>query len=348
MIDFPNSPSDGQTFLAPTGVQYRWVAASSLWLATSGTTPGGDFCAYSSAPPSLVANTVTQAILNTIYSGNAGGWYNTSTGRYTPPAGRYLLMAGFFATVPSASQLQTSLRKNGVNLAGASSNLLGVGGQVPNVNWYGDPQGTAIVDASGTDYFDFTIYSGVATPVSSIWFMAFPLSGVQGPAGPVGPGAIGLYSEVVLAASAAEMRVNIPAGAKRIDLQFGTINAGGTNDNLNLNLLNGAAIVSGSIYGIQSMYGSGGAAPGASSAFPTAQWIVWPNMNTFNGIIHFQLFNSGVVGVGNIGATNLAGADLVAAQSYKTSPTPATGFRLSNNGGTLFTAGSFMRVYTGS
>jgi hypothetical protein len=163
--------------------------------------------------------------------------------------------------------------------------------------------------------------------------------------GSAGPGALALYNEVVLAASAAEMRVNIPAGAKRIDLQFGTINVGGTGDDLHLNLLNGATIISGTIYGIQSMYGSGGAAPGASSSYPTAFWNLWPNMNTYNGIIHFQLFNNGVVGVGNLGATNAAGADLVVAQYFKTAATPATGFRLSNNGGTLYTAGSFMRVY---
>jgi hypothetical protein len=132
--------------------------------------------------------TETVGMPNVIYSGNANGAYNPSNGRWTPPPGRYFLTAGFMITANSG--LAVNLRKNGANLAGGSlyNAPFAAGGQVPaNAGWWGDPQATAIVDANGTDYFDFTFYSGTAGTSTSAWFMAFPLSGIQGPQGGPGP-----------------------------------------------------------------------------------------------------------------------------------------------------------------
>jgi hypothetical protein len=178
------------------------------------TTPGGDFFAYHSAPPSL-GTALTQMIPNTIYSGNSGNWYNPSNGRYTPPPGRYLLMAGYVSYAGSATTAQLWLRKNGVNLGGAGSTLLGIGMQVPaGASWQGDPQGTAIVDANGTDYFDYVVQNNAASTVLSEWFGAFPISGVQGPAGP--PGVVGttwrqLQRTVISAAQPSFDITGIPA-----------------------------------------------------------------------------------------------------------------------------------------
>jgi hypothetical protein len=182
MIDFPNSPSDGQTFLAPTGVQYRWVAASGLWLATSGTTPGGDFSALIPSGSSLTT-AYTTILFSVITSGNSGNWYNPANGRFTPPAGRYNLSAGY--TGGGSAQLNLQVRKNGVNIvpaisygtAGASQ----AGGVDININ----------VDANGTDYFDVQASATVAGQIFSGYFTAFPLSGIQGPPGPVGPASAG-------------------------------------------------------------------------------------------------------------------------------------------------------------
>jgi microcystin-dependent protein len=140
----------------------------------------GDFCAYTQA--ATITATTAVAIPTTILSGNSGNWYNPTTGRYTPPAGRYFIRASM--TVPnttSAVGLQLNLRKNGANLPGA------FGGQVPgNAGWWGDPAQAAIVDANGTDYFDFTVYAGGAQ-TGAIQFMAFPIMGLAGPPGPAGP-----------------------------------------------------------------------------------------------------------------------------------------------------------------
>src|SRR5262245_50658732 len=93
-IDFPSSGLVvGQIFVAPNGVSYQWDGT--LWKAVSMTGGGfADFFASHNATFSLPASTATTLTFNTVVTGNSGGWYSTSTGRFTPPAGRYFLTAG--------------------------------------------------------------------------------------------------------------------------------------------------------------------------------------------------------------------------------------------------------------
>src|SRR5262245_13969476 len=94
-LDFPNSPTAGQLFVAPNGVTYQWASTPSpgLWLPLAVTSAGvGDFYANVNAtgwPAS--ATTVTNFV---VQSGNNGGWFVPATGRFTPPAGRYYLFSG--------------------------------------------------------------------------------------------------------------------------------------------------------------------------------------------------------------------------------------------------------------
>jgi hypothetical protein len=193
-----------------------------MWVAQQVTSSGGDFHAYNNASAALGASVTTQLIPNTIYSGNAGGWYSTSTGRYTPPAGRYLLMAsGTFGSPGGPTLVQLWLRKNGVTLAGG---FTGTAIQTPATNnYFGDPQGTAIVDANGTDYFDYAVNANAATTVSSFWFAAFPISGIKGPQGD--PGQLGwrlLQRTVVSSAQASVdlLPANLPGDINDLEVTF--------------------------------------------------------------------------------------------------------------------------------
>jgi hypothetical protein len=183
MIDFPNAPVDGQIFVAPTGVSYRWVAASGLWVTAAGTTPGGDFTATNSAAYDFTGGGAA-LLLNTVVTGNVGNWYNPTTGRYTPPAGRYFIAVSVtgFNGGSTTGNATMNLRKNGVNLQGAQTQAV-ASGSVYAMGITGE------FDANGTDYFDVfgvTSASQYQAGARQIMFTAFPVSGVQGPPGPPG------------------------------------------------------------------------------------------------------------------------------------------------------------------
>ena len=84
----------------------------------TGGAPGpvvGDFCATNSATINLTGAQALVAGINTVLNGNSGSYYNTTTNRYTPPAGRYRIS---FSTAPFNSGGQTgsaifTIRKNG-------------------------------------------------------------------------------------------------------------------------------------------------------------------------------------------------------------------------------------------
>ena len=202
---------------APTGSMFRWLVVATVpptaagllsfsafpltgMQGPPGPLPGttGDFCAYSSS--ATIPTPAAVVIPSTILTGNSGNWYSTSTGRYTPPAGRYFIRASTY--VPSASAavgLQVNIRKNGVNIPGAG------GGQVPGTaGWWGDPAQAVIVDANGTDYFDMVAYAGPAQ-TGAIQFMAFNIAGVVGPQGPAGPPGVAggqIIRDIILAVPA--------------------------------------------------------------------------------------------------------------------------------------------------
>jgi hypothetical protein len=216
MIDFPNTPIDGQTFYAPqNGVTYRWVAAQSLWLAMGGTTPGGDVSAYAPAPS--VGASFTTVVFGTIISGNAGGWLATGTGRYTPPAGRYKLTASVWGYYSAAqTQMQVIIRKNGVNAYSGSTPIQSTQG----ANYYGQVDCDCILDANGTDWFDVqAVASSPGLSAASATFTAFPITGIQGPPGPPGGGWRVLSRQVVAAVASVDI-TNIPTDINDLEIRF--------------------------------------------------------------------------------------------------------------------------------
>jgi hypothetical protein len=191
-IDFPGSPTTGQLFAASNGVTYQWNGT--LWLVLAGPGGGtGDFSAYNSAVISLPAGTNVVLIPNTVLSGNSGLWYNTTTGRYTPPAGRYSIMCSMTAVPTSAaSTMQITLRKNGVGVGGYGSAVS------PQAGYQVDLFHNATVDANGTDYFDYIGNSGNIGQAAVTQFTAFPLTGMQGPSGGAPGSVVGDFTAVII------------------------------------------------------------------------------------------------------------------------------------------------------
>lgn len=184
MIDFPASPTNGQVFSAPNGVVYQYSTTYSSWLAQNpapaigGT---GDFCAFTTAALGSAGNVVIA--FPSVFSGNAGSWYNPANGRYTPPAGRYKLSTWWSCNYSgSAIQLAIdAIRKNGV----AIPNTLSISGTIA-ANYNTAVNSEVIVDANGSDYFEVTAYASAWTAGRG-WFMAFPLTGMGAGAGPYLP-----------------------------------------------------------------------------------------------------------------------------------------------------------------
>jgi len=176
-LDFPAAPTTGQTWGAPNGVIYRWTGT--LWTAIGNVSPspGGDFMAISTADIGLTGPGAV-IVPNSVLVGNAGGWYSTVTGRFTPPAGRYFLQVQFSAWngggTGGTSTVQ--LRKNGVAIPTAFGSTTQSGNQ-------GMAVATALVDANGTDYFDCFGLTGASQGLCRPTFSAFPISGIKGPPG---------------------------------------------------------------------------------------------------------------------------------------------------------------------
>ena len=111
MIDFPASPTVGQTFAAPNGVTYQWNGT--LWVtASAGGT--GDFYASGLLGTAISTGAAAPVVPANVITGNSGSWYNTTTGRYTPPAGRYCIFGSCAAGSASAVTVIGYLYKNGV------------------------------------------------------------------------------------------------------------------------------------------------------------------------------------------------------------------------------------------
>ena len=174
----------GQLFIYYNdGTSSQWVPASPG--AAALTTPGGDFMASLANGWLIQTASAQPVVLNTIMTGNSGGWYSTSTGRFTPPAGRYSLFGSTYAasTASGATGLYVHLYKNGVNIAGPSASWsYGVGAPA-----FASTEAT--VDANGSDYFEFRAQAAPNSMVTgNAYFGAFPISGVKGPPGDPGVG----------------------------------------------------------------------------------------------------------------------------------------------------------------
>jgi hypothetical protein len=183
MIDFPNAPTDGQVFSATNGVVYKYSATYSSWLAQNPTPPlggVGQVTATSVASTNLIA-TDTVIPFATVQSGNAGLWWNTTTNRYTPPAGSYFINANLAYSTAAGGNASTvlSIRKNGAVIGPpmtASS----------PASFFGSQSIAQYVDANGTDYFEVVAHltsGSTTTACNGGIFSAFPLTGIQGPTG---------------------------------------------------------------------------------------------------------------------------------------------------------------------
>jgi hypothetical protein len=181
-MDFPASPTAGQLFISPTnGVVYQWSTTYTAWLPLSVTGAGqGDFCYTTSGTLDMTGGGGV-LLFNSLLSGNAGGWYNASSGRFTPPAGRYVIYSLFtvFNGGGTSGNATLRLRKNGTNVTSSQTQSI-ASGQVYFV------EVKATLDANGTDYFDIwaiTSASQAQSGPNQAIFGAFPITGAAQPAG---------------------------------------------------------------------------------------------------------------------------------------------------------------------
>jgi hypothetical protein len=132
------------------------------------------------APPSVA--TWATAKPATVLSGNSGAYYNTTTGVYTPPAGRYRLFAELSFYSSASNMLgQLRWRKNGVAIPNTDTTT-----NTPGANLWGQVTAEVIVDANGTDTFDLQVQSSVLMSGAYGYMGAFPTQGMVGPQGPPG------------------------------------------------------------------------------------------------------------------------------------------------------------------
>lgn len=211
-IDFPAAPTNGQTFSAPNGVTYRWQATPGVWVAVGAVAAGADVMAGGGTfTPST--GVPVPIVFPTFISGAGAAYLNTSNGRYTPPAGRYYLQCtnGVQAPVGGNGTWTLQLRKNGVAIPNAGGNASGSASfSIPITV-------DAIVDANGTDYFEFTancLAAGMAAQGGQ--FVAYPISGIQGPAGVVGTPAVGEFfgtsSQTIAAGATVQIPITVTVG----------------------------------------------------------------------------------------------------------------------------------------
>lgn len=167
-----SAPSDNG--MAPDGWSYLLISGQPAIVSGKG---GGDFCAVNTVAVPLPTTPVVMTP-PTVQSGNSGNWYDPTTGRYTPPAGRYFLHATVTAALSTgATGITVLLRKNGEPLSAPGIQVAAAG------SYSADPANAAIVDANGTDFFDFTCFSNAGASSTLIQFLAMPSSALA--AGPV-------------------------------------------------------------------------------------------------------------------------------------------------------------------
>ena len=187
----PSSPNPGQLWWNSIlgqlmiwfndGTSSQWVPASPVPMLGGGT---GEVTVVDAVTGNgLPINVDSVLPFASVRSGNAGGWWNTSTYRYTPPAGKYLISCYYAALLSSgaSSTVFLKLRKNGavINVAAPQSG---------SPNFLIGSTLVAYVDASGTDYFDVVLNPNANGGVTNGGtFTAIPLTGMQGPMGPAGP-----------------------------------------------------------------------------------------------------------------------------------------------------------------
>jgi hypothetical protein len=155
----------------------------------TGASPGsgvGDFFAQNAAQLNGIPAALTLLSGNsnlTVLTGNSGAYFNSTTGRFIPPAGRYCIFTSMtVANSASATLLTVQLRKNGAVYSTAGSTPAAAG-------WTGPGPITVTADANGSDYFEVwaSANNGANIVQQSFFFGAFPTQGLVGPVGPTGP-----------------------------------------------------------------------------------------------------------------------------------------------------------------
>jgi microcystin-dependent protein len=166
-IDFPASPTVGQNFTAANGATYQWNGT--VWLATGAQPLFGQtvsFYGTFSTPANTIPNTPTVIALLTIRSGNEGGWFSTSTGRFTPPAGRYVISGGArMYTGGGQSLMQAGIYKNGTLIVFNDDTTAAA-------NFAANAIVEATLDLNGTDYIEFKLTSANFNAGGDGWFGA--------------------------------------------------------------------------------------------------------------------------------------------------------------------------------
>jgi len=344
-LDFPSGPSNGQVWRGSNGVTYQWSSATTSWVAVGNAPAGsGDFMAMGNggvlSPP--LVNTAYVSIFNTVATGNAGGWYNPSNGRFTPPAGRYLIGAQITAySTGSAVNFQIGPRKNGAVISNSMVNTLTTG-----ANQWGTVNFTVEVDANGTDYFEVHSYTTVLWSGANGNFWAVPVGVVQSMAA---PGTLQLWSEQVLTANAVEVVVSAPRNAKRYELQWISQCVSGEGSLYIQGIENGVPTQAGYHGQLQYSYGTNQFQSVARVNYPG---LVGTGINWHSGTVRFAGYSAGVGGMaGDLtawGQAADASSRYFIGQGFNTTLNPAniTGFRLVNAGNSpLFVTGSFLRCY---
>lgn len=270
MINFPNTPATGDLFYSQSnGVTYRWNGT--LWLTEpslgTGFGPSGDFCATLGWPATNVGATFTAVALPVI-SGNAGGWYNATTGRYTPPPGRYHLHADVSGNSSTATlgNLGVRIVKNGVNV----QDNYGMTGYA----YYAAPGVDAVLDANGTDWFEAQFNCNpTSTVMESMTFLAYPIAGAKGPPGDQGPAPTaggGIVKDVLLASPASQIDLS-NLGVKSCLILFKLAPASGTAIGINFQqTVNGTPDASNNQY-LMNLYQTGATVAG-NQASPLTYW----------------------------------------------------------------------------
>ena len=330
-LDFPASPTTGQLFSAANGVTYRYDGT--IWLAQAGPGGGtGDFMAAASANFALGA--VATVLWDTVQTGNSGSWYSTSTGRYTPPAGRYNIFTEIYGRGNAATmQLDVTLRKNGVVIATAAAST------AASLFWTAVPI-EVIVDANGTDWFDVQGAASAASTGNGR-FLAFPLTGMQGPQGLPPTAGGGIIREVNVTTPVTTIDL-FSLGVKSCMVLF-RFAMGAANQTVFFQVATGSTVDISSNYYLQQMYTTGTTVAGSLSG-PATQ-ISMSNADTGN---------LGMVGSLTIPdlslykylcdmQTTVSGGHYLFHQAFLVPVGGTTnGFRFSTSG--TFAAGSFVRV----
>jgi len=234
----------------------QWVPANPSTAATAGTTPG-DF--FATATITSWTATLTTPTTLVVQSGNSGGWFVPATGRYTPPAGRYVLYGGFEGGNTGAATLNVIVpRKNGTQIISSHA-------AVSTANYLGAATFTITVDANGTDWFDWQANSTSNVNMGGyIWFGAFPIGTVVYTT--TGPAWRQLGRVIPTAGQATVDFTAIPSDINDLELRFDVIPTATPNAQLYFRVFDGSGVISAGVsYGYSGQYNYTTQTTGASA-----------------------------------------------------------------------------------